>query len=1224
MYNTLQQGGYQKSYEEFEKSFVGNENYGYRRKVYDAIKQNVGGVGDSYDDFFKSLQSPSESSASGDMGAGVGASVVGATQRMNDDTQRPDRSAVVNEVNSGSSTRSEGTSNVLQPFSSAEYAQLSAVGKEVAEGVGLYSEDIAERERVFKEETAAADKREEARQMAAKERNAKLEEEQRKAYNDAVIADAYNTHDDYKPFSVGNGADAPYIDVRTKQYTDKLVNELYAEARKRKDMLTSRPETPKQAELSSAGYNSYTRYDDIEEADDPERLKDEALKRIKADEWNIKQEAAKWANDNQGKAGDEVIDVNQFAEYVYERTIADALGKIDAVSVEKAKPKEDAEFVLRGIEDSMAGSIISMMTTTPAKAKARMRASEEYGSDASMLTNVARGTMSFATDAGTGSFAISGKLSESAVSQLVKNQLRGWIDRGLSEAAAMRMLQSSLYKKFGKGFGDRLLKNALSGSVNLGSYESMKTLSRQASLREYDFDEVTRAALSGAVGGGALGFTGSTWGEITKNLKGFPKILSNVAGLGIEAGTFTATGELEKWATGHSDEIRWSRDFLENVAMVVGMKLSSPSSARHLFSTRKQEEAYMPYMLSDTELSDMKATKEGYRLWRAVMQDGQGEEHIQSCYKDFMINSDCDFATKQKMSLGLYGVMIRNTPHVHSYERKEGVDGDIVVTTLSQRGQRIESVHFDDRGKADAYCEKLTEAIIQGDATSVNIESWRIASEMLRREYGLSDEQWGELLADGESEESVRARAALMRKWHELTTEYSFGEGKIEASTGSDEGPLTDDEVTVITDAMKANATVAPYVEINDENWRESVKTPIGTVKLGENQKSKLFAKGREHQYGMLLETLSAPDLVLEEKDKGEDNTHERPSSYLFVKTFQKEDGSKFVHFESVTISRNGMEISISSHIIRENQLKNKLKSDRLLYKATALDVSANTSAEQPIVGGSHSSAGKVSENVANGQGDVENVGGNGGLQIRSNVPHGLQIPADGENENGNGNGGLQTRSDVTQGAGDPREQGSTDNQGNPINEDGSLKLDKITSVDELTDEDFSAPTRNVELPTLPKNVDNAIGANGKPVIIKKNIFEKNKISHKDLSAEDSKMILSDVLYNPNLYGQNQKATRPYNWILVHLADKNEAVIVEVNNNKDNIEIVNWHYLNGEALERKKRQAEKEGGQILTLESAAANTLNDSSSAAKVVDNFENASVVGEKVDSGVINENEN
>ena len=179
------------------------------------------------------------------------------------------------------------------------------------------------------------------------------------------------------------------------------------------------------------------------------------------------------------------------------------------------------------------------------------------------------------------------------------------------------------------------------------------------------------------------------------------------------------------------------------------------------------------------------------------------------------------------------------------------------------------------------------------------------------------------------------------------------------------------------------------------------------------------------------------------------------------------------------------------------------------------------------------------------------------------------------------------------------RELDETDNQGNPLNENGTLKLEKIKSIDELADEDFSKPTRNVELPTLPKNVDEAIGANGKPVIIKKNVLEKNRDSHKDLTPEQSRLILNDALYRPDLYGQNQKLTRPYNWILIHLADKNEAIIVEVNPTKDNVEIVNWHYLRGESLEQKKKQAIAEGGRILTLESAVGDTHNGLSSAGK-------------------------
>ena len=164
----------------------------------------------------------------------------------------------------------------------------------------------------------------------------------------------------------------------------------------------------------------------------------------------------------------------------------------------------------------------------------------------------------------------------------------------------------------------------------------------------------------------------------------------------------------------------------------------------------------------------------------------------------------------------------------------------------------------------------------------------------------------------------------------------------------------------------------------------------------------------------------------------------------------------------------------------------------------------------------------------------------------------------------------------------------ATDKQGNPLNADGSLKVEKIGAVEELTDGDFSAPTRNVQLPTIPKNIDDAIGANGKPVVIKKNIFEKNKQSHSDLTPAQSRDILQSALYNADLYGQNQKARRPYNWIVINTKDNtgnNRLVLLEVNDKKDNVEIIHWHYIREAALETIKRQAEREGGLILILPS---------------------------------------
>ena len=163
-----------------------------------------------------------------------------------------------------------------------------------------------------------------------------------------------------------------------------------------------------------------------------------------------------------------------------------------------------------------------------------------------------------------------------------------------------------------------------------------------------------------------------------------------------------------------------------------------------------------------------------------------------------------------------------------------------------------------------------------------------------------------------------------------------------------------------------------------------------------------------------------------------------------------------------------------------------------------------------------------------------------------------------------------------------------TDNQGNPIDKDGKLIIEKVGSISDLTDEDFEHPTRSVELPAIPQNIDEAIGANGKPVVIKKNIFEKNKQSHSDLTPVQSRDILQSALYNADLYGQNQKAKRPYNWIVINTKDKtgnNRLVLLEVNDKKDNVEIVHWHYIREAALETIKRQAEREGGLILILPS---------------------------------------
>lgn len=195
---------------------------------------------------------------------------------------------------------------------------------------------------------------------------------------------------------------------------------------------------------------------------------------------------------------------------------------------------------------------------------------------------------------------------------------------------------------------------------------------------------------------------------------------------------------------------------------------------------------------------------------------------------------------------------------------------------------------------------------------------------------------------------------------------------------------------------------------------------------------------------------------------------------------------------------------------------------------------------------------------------------------------------------------------------------GEIDRQGNPIDSEGNLIIEDVSSVSDITDEDFTSPYRTIGLPVVPKNVSDAIGADGKRVIIKKNIFEKNGKAHA-FTPQSSRDILERALYNPDIVGQSQPNTKKNHWIVIKLDDKSPIVVLEVNSNKDNVEIVGWYTLDNRNLDRIKRQAKREGGELLILASkeaaASLSTLpSDLSSTDKDSDLSRNNSGLSEKI----------
>ena len=140
-------------------------------------------------------------------------------------------------------------------------------------------------------------------------------------------------------------------------------------------------------------------------------------------------------------------------------------------------------------------------------------------------------------------------------------------------------------------------------------------------------------------------------------------------------------------------------------------------------------------------------------------------------------------------------------------------------------------------------------------------------------------------------------------------------------------------------------------IEYNKENWDKvfpdgKVMTPIGEIKIGEHQFVKTEKNKRTAEIALAKATLERPNIVIEEYDKRPDS--DRDTVMLFVKTFVKEDCTTYRHYESVTVQQGDVEASISSHYLRENQLREKLKAGKVLYDATSLDASRQTSLENP------------------------------------------------------------------------------------------------------------------------------------------------------------------------------------------------------------------------------------------------------------------------------------
>lgn len=185
---------------------------------------------------------------------------------------------------------------------------------------------------------------------------------------------------------------------------------------------------------------------------------------------------------------------------------------------------------------------------------------------------------------------------------------------------------------------------------------------------------------------------------------------------------------------------------------------------------------------------------------------------------------------------------------------------------------------------------------------------------------------------------------------------------------------MTKEDAVSLRKQMADNAEQERILEHTEENWLKEfgkdsrVTTPIGSIKLGENQYKKAGRNDRIKRFGLLKPTLERPDVILEKSAPKEGA--ERQTKYLFIKSFKKADGNKILNYESITVKQGEDEVAISAHQIEPSKVVKELTESKMLWnrfrgdsnslgenQGSALTPSANNPSGKDSVLNPHSDA---------------------------------------------------------------------------------------------------------------------------------------------------------------------------------------------------------------------------------------------------------------------------
>ena len=558
--------GYTQDYDTFEKKFTGDSNYANRKAVYDLFTKNGADLGSSYEEFMRKLQKPVVREKGKVKSEKSNGSALGRAQEMVAQQKWGGYGGAVAPM--------ENDSELVRGLKNADAAQRLQAPVSYAKpgAVKQMVKQTRERQHVVGQNVEQAGRRTMQPLREEEEKNrTPVVDTGNKNLNQYVV----NTQGQMERQMMDSGREI--ADKRLGDYVSyNIRNEFDAAAKRGLEAESALSKaSPFASMVAGKAYN---------DALDPDMLIKNLSKKAESDMANILSDP-KVLEDIGVKAAAYGVDPEEYVNKIFAPGLqAKIAEEFEKSELSRNMPKSTAEYIIRGVNDSMIGTILSMsmMSKKQRQYAQQGMAMTDNGENPDvkpgMGSRVARGTLSFVADAPV--FGAAGKAGSAVAGKVFGN--------GVAQMA--RVANSSL--------GGRIARMAGSGMVSQG-VTGVLYGSTNAAVQNYSTGDDTsigntvKIMTMGGVSEGAswatMGGIGGVVGGSLYNVSGMKRIPAKVFQIAMEGVGMHMGGNVAKMIEGHDTDWLSVEGNLEACANVVALKLTHARLPKRYAKDGKKE-----------------------------------------------------------------------------------------------------------------------------------------------------------------------------------------------------------------------------------------------------------------------------------------------------------------------------------------------------------------------------------------------------------------------------------------------------------------------------------------------------------------------------------------------------------------------------------------------------------------------------------------------------------